>query len=136
MKKVSLNRRGLFLKFTAATVAAMIVISTVAMIQVMVNAGPESEIEPGVFPPVYQTRPCEVSYVLSQAGLWVSFDSPASTSGTPAEAHVTVSDTSGITTCVPIRVPIFWQTSKTVSNAFLKLGWSNSPGTPNEADKS
>ncbi|MHA2359775.1 MAG: C25 family cysteine peptidase, partial [Candidatus Thorarchaeota archaeon] len=97
MKKVSLNRKGLFLKFTAATVAAMIVISTVAMIQVMVNAGPENEIEPIFFPPVYQTRPCEVSYVLSQAGLWVSFDSPASTPGTPAKAHVTVSDTSGIT---------------------------------------
>jgi hypothetical protein len=95
MNKAQLNRRVLFLKITAAAVAVMIVISSIAVIQVFVRSSPENNIDPGLIPQSYQSRPCEVKTVLSQAVPWVSFDSEAP--GTPAEANVIISDTTGIT---------------------------------------
>ena len=95
MNKVGLNRRRLILKFTAVTVAVMIVISSSAMIQVMIKASPENQSDSVLTYQSYQLRPCEINLVLTQRGTWISFDSTSP--GTPAKAQATISDTSGIT---------------------------------------
>ncbi len=77
MEQVKMNRRRLFLKFTAVVVAAMIVISAATMIEVIIKASPENKAEPSPVSQSFQSRPCEVSSVLAQAGLWISFDSAA-----------------------------------------------------------
>jgi hypothetical protein len=73
----------------------MIVTSSVAILRVMVKSTPENEVKSGFDIQSIPTRPCEVKTALSQAVPWVSFDSTAP--GTPAEAHVIISDTTGIT---------------------------------------
>ncbi|MHA1963504.1 MAG: C25 family cysteine peptidase [Candidatus Thorarchaeota archaeon] len=132
MQKISLNRRGLFLKSTAVVVTTMIVISSVAMIQVMSKADPENGADPDFAYPLFQTRPCEVSSVLAQGGNWISFDS--SSPGTPAEAHVTVSDTSGITIVADFHG--FWRNNYTINTILYDdlempgAGSMQEPGRP------
>ena len=57
----------------------------------------------------YQLEPCEVKTIITEAGTWVSFDTAAV--GTPAEVHVTVSDTSGITIVADFHG--FWRNNYT-----------------------
>ena len=110
MSKVKLNRRGLFPKFTAVAVSVMIIISSVAIIEAVVRGSPRNEAELNTIYQSYQSRPFEVSSVLAQGGLWVSFDSSAP--GTPAKSHVTISDTSGITIVVDFHG--FWRRNYTL----------------------
>ena len=107
MNKVGLNRRRLILKFTAVTVAVMIVISSSAMIQVMIKASPENQSDSVLTYQSYQLRPCEINLVLTQRGTWISFDSTSP--GTPAKAQATISDTSGITIVADFHG--FWRNS-------------------------
>jgi len=89
----------------------MIVISSVAIASVtLVNGISETPEDTTQFG--YTTRPCNVRSVLTETGMWVSFDS--STPGTLAEAHVTVSDTSGITIVYDIHG--FWKRNCTVNS--------------------
>ncbi len=132
MKKACVNRKELFLKFTAVSISAMIVISSITMIEVLMRANPEKIAEPDFSDQSFQSRPCEVSSVLSQAGLWVSFDSSAP--GTPAEAHVTISDTSGITIVADFHG--FWRGKNTINGTVyddLEMPGASSiqsPGAP------
>jgi hypothetical protein len=98
-------------KFTAVAIAALIVISSVTMCEVMIQEIPENEVVPSIVDQSFRSRPFEVGSVLSQAGLWVYFDSSAQ--GTPAEAHVTVSDTSGITIVADFHG--FWRSIRNIS---------------------
>jgi hypothetical protein len=112
MKKARLNRRETSLKFMAVVVAAMIVISSLAMIEVIIDVSHENKAEPRSTNQSYQSHPCKVSSVPAQGGLWISFDSSAP--GTPAEAHVTVSDTSGITIVADFHG--FWRNNYTLDS--------------------
>lgn len=82
------------LKLIAAAVSAMIIISSVAIIEVTIQESDYSQMKSNSIYQTYQTRTCEVKTVISQAGTWVSFDSTPV--GTPAETHMIVSDTTGI----------------------------------------
>ena len=106
-----MSRKEIVLKFTAFAVAALIVISSAAMIEAWINIIPENETDPNLVNESFQSRPCEVSSVLAQNGLWVSFDSSAP--GTPAEAHAVVSDTTGITIVADFHG--FWRSNITIS---------------------
>ncbi|MCK4566633.1 MAG: hypothetical protein KAU48_04915, partial [Candidatus Thorarchaeota archaeon] len=122
MKRDILNRSELSLKFTAVVVAAMIVISSAAMIEVMINASPENEAEPSFVDQSFQSRTCKATSIPAQEGDWITADS--SLEGTPAEAHVTVSDTSGITIVVDFHG--FWLNNCTIdSTSYYDL---NMPG--------
>ncbi|MFX1440791.1 MAG: C25 family cysteine peptidase [Promethearchaeota archaeon] len=105
------NRKELFLKFTAFATAVMIVISSAAIIQSWLILDSDVIVESGHSNQSFQRRPCEVSSTLAQAGLWVSFDS--SPPGTPAETHVTVSDTTGITIVADFYG--FWRSNFTIN---------------------
>ncbi|MFW9889283.1 MAG: C25 family cysteine peptidase, partial [Candidatus Thorarchaeota archaeon] len=106
------KRRELFLKFTAVAVAGLILVSSSgAIFEVMTNVAPEYEADQSSVNQTFLSRPCEVRSVLAQAGLWVGFDS--STPGTPAETHVTISDTSGITIVADFYG--FWNSSRTIN---------------------
>ena len=97
MKKTNLTQKEFSLKLVAAIVSAMIVMSSVSMIGVIIRTPPEDEGEFDYLSQSYQTRPCKVSTVLAQEGNWVSLDGNTTPPGTPAEVHILVSDTSGIT---------------------------------------
>jgi hypothetical protein len=105
-----LSQKVIVAKFTAVTVAALIVISSAAIINVIMYEIPEDDICPNFDNLAFDCRPCEVSSVLSQEGLWVAFDSSAP--GTPAEVHVTISDTSGITIVADFHG--FWRNNITI----------------------
>ncbi len=111
MKKVMLNRSEHSLKLIAVAVSVMMVISSVAIIEVIVRESPANGAELNSIYQSYQSRHCEVKTVLSQAIPWVSFDSTAP--GTPAEAHVTVSDTTGITIVADFHG--FWRNIFTIN---------------------
>ena len=112
MKKVSWTRKKFILNFVVIAVATMFVISLASPVSMfdMTNgrsllpemvgeSSPEYEVESGsgFINQPYQERPCEVKSVLAQGRTWISFDGDTTPAGTPAEAHVTVSDTTGIT---------------------------------------
>jgi hypothetical protein len=100
------------LKFTAVAVAGLILVSSSgAIIEIMTNATPEDEANLSPLNQSFQSRPCEVRSVLAQAGLWIGFDSSAP--GTPAETHVTISDTTGITIVADFYG--FWNSSRTIN---------------------
>ncbi len=132
LKKFRLNRKEISLKLMAVAVAAMIVISSATMIIEMTRVSLDNETDPSHVVQSFHGRPCKVSSVLSQGGLWVSFDSAAP--GTPAEAHVTVSDTSGITVVADFHG--FWRSNNTVNGTVFDslempgAGSIQSPGLP------
>jgi hypothetical protein len=95
MKKVRADQRRFFLKLVAVAIVSMLAVSTVAMIRVVNDTDSGNEQESIPVNQLYESRLCEISSVLTQEGIWVSPDS--SPAGTPAQAHATVSDTSGIT---------------------------------------
>jgi hypothetical protein len=95
LKKFSLNRREISLKLAAVVLAAMIIISSATMIRIMIRTTPESNTRSTLTDHSFQSRTCKATAVLAQEGIWITADS--SMEGTPSEAHVTVSDTSGIT---------------------------------------
>lgn len=90
-----MNPNGIVVKFIAVAIAFMIVTSSVAILRVMAETSTENETESVFDIQSIPSRPCEVKTVLSQALPWVSFDSTPP--GTPAEANVLISDTTGIT---------------------------------------
>ena len=106
------RRREIFLKFTAVAVAELILISSLGfIIEMKFNATPEDGAGLGSLDQSFQSRPCKVRSVLAQAGLWIAFDSSAP--GTPAETHVTISDTSGITIVADFHG--FWRNNHTLN---------------------
>ncbi|MHA1950056.1 MAG: C25 family cysteine peptidase [Candidatus Thorarchaeota archaeon] len=112
MDSLGVNRRDLFLKISAVIVAAMIVISSAAITDVMIKISHENDANPSFVNQSFQSRPCKVRSVLAQTGLWISFDS--STPGTPAEAHVIGSDPSGITIVADFHG--FWRSNFTINS--------------------
>jgi len=111
LNKAKLVRNDIFRKCIAITLAVLMVVSTVATASVMIIAENSTNSE---FKPVSnlsQRNPCKVSSVLSDEGLWISFDS--SSVASTAEAHVTVSDTSGITIAADFHG--FWQDNVTLN---------------------
>jgi len=123
VKKITLNRSELSLKLTTIIVAAMIVISSVAIIKVGIKVRTEFKSEHESIYQSYQTRLCEVETNYSQAIPWVHFDS--TDPGTPAEAQVTVSDTTGITVVADFHG--FWRSNYT--NGTSAYDEVNMPGT-------
>jgi len=88
----------------------MIVISSVTIASVtLVNGISETPEDKTQFE--YPTQPCNVRSVITETGTWVSFDS--STPGTPAESHVTISDTSGITIVIDFHG--FWRNNCSIN---------------------
>ncbi len=127
-----LNRRELFLKSTAIALATLIVVSSGRIGEVIVGEHPGSEAGPSSVNQSFQSRPCKVSAVLAQSGLWISFDSSAP--GTPVETHVTISDTSGITIVADFHG--FWRSNCTLNTtAYYELDMPGAssmrePGAP------
>ncbi|MFW9798212.1 MAG: C25 family cysteine peptidase [Candidatus Thorarchaeota archaeon] len=123
MKKVNWFHRELFLKSLAIVFAVMFVISSTSMLQVS-NAPSRRVLDvTDLIPQSYQTRPFEVSQVLAQSRVWYAYDN--STPGTPAEAHVTISDTTGITIIADFYG--FWRRNVTIDgNTYDAL---DMPGT-------
>ena len=111
MKKARLNRRMFFLRIKAVAIITMIITSSAAILRVMVGTDSEYIADSGPDFQSFPNRPCDVNTILSQAGTWVSFDSAAP--GTPAEAHVTISDTTGITIVADFHG--FWRSNYTYS---------------------
>jgi len=108
----SLNRKESLLKFAAVAIGAMLVITSAVMLDVSITAKPLNTSETGNLNRLYKNRRCHVESVLTADGsTWVSFDS--SPPGTPAEAHVTISDTSGITIVGDFHG--FWRTKVTIN---------------------
>jgi len=105
------NKSELYLKIVAIGITVMLVTSSVAFMSVMVNMGSLDGSETIPEKTSFQKRPCDVKSVLTQAGTWISFDS--SSPGTPAEAHVTISDTSGITIVADFHG--FWRNNHTIN---------------------
>ncbi|MFW9943818.1 MAG: C25 family cysteine peptidase, partial [Candidatus Sifarchaeia archaeon] len=102
------SRKESSLKFTAAAIAAMLVISSTAMIGMFVTDESVDTSGTGNVNTLYQSRPFEVNSVPTADGsTWEAFD--ARPPGTPAEVHVTISDTSGITIVADIHG--FWRIS-------------------------
>ncbi|MGY5858337.1 MAG: C25 family cysteine peptidase [Candidatus Thorarchaeota archaeon] len=95
MEKVRINTREISLKIAAVVIAAMIAISSVVAIDIMRIDFAERYTDQEISEHSDSTRPFQVNPVLSQGGDWVPLKS--NVSGTPAETHVTISDTSGIT---------------------------------------
>ncbi|MGY5860435.1 MAG: C25 family cysteine peptidase, partial [Candidatus Thorarchaeota archaeon] len=113
MKKVGLNRRVISLKLISIIVAAMIVISPATMSIVKPQTSPEDVPVQNHIDQSFQSRTSEATSVLAQEGLWITADS--SLEGTSAEAHVTVSDTSGITIVADFHG--FWLDNRTIDSA-------------------
>ncbi|MHA1614623.1 MAG: C25 family cysteine peptidase [Candidatus Thorarchaeota archaeon] len=111
MKNVRRIKTELYLKIIAIGITVMLVTTSVAFMKVMVNNGSLNGSESTPEKPTFQKRPCDVKSVLTQAGTWISFDS--SSPGTPAEAHVTISDTSGITIVADFHG--FWRDNHTIN---------------------
>ncbi|MFW9846761.1 MAG: C25 family cysteine peptidase, partial [Candidatus Thorarchaeota archaeon] len=106
-----LSRSGERLRFTALSVALMIIVSSIAMIGGMRKASHESVPDAAPSPQPYQIRPCEVKSIPTQLGTWIALDSSAP--GTPAKAHVVVSDTTGMTIVADFHG--FWRNTTTVN---------------------
>ncbi|MHA2211496.1 MAG: C25 family peptidase propeptide domain-containing protein, partial [Candidatus Thorarchaeota archaeon] len=100
------------LKIVAVAFAAIIFISSTTMIEVMTLASPENAAGPSSIHQSFQSRRSQANSIISQAGTWVTIDSSAP--GTPAEAHVTISDTSGITIVADFRG--FWRSTYTIDS--------------------
>ncbi len=128
--KTILYRKELLLKFAAVAIATMIVISSIAMIEVMAKAGPETE--PTFWNRKYQSRPCNIGSVQTRGGTWVYF--VAETPGTPADAQITISDTTGIT--IVANFHGFWRGNTTIDGTLydvIKMPGADSisePGKP------
>jgi hypothetical protein len=132
MKKVKLNRRGIVMKISAIFVATIIVISSATAIEVRIRSSPGGNTQSNIMDHRYRSKPFEAKSILAQAGLWIAFDSSAP--GTPAKAHVSVSDTSGIIIVADFHG--FWKNNSTVNGTeFDSLempgtGSIQSPGLP------
>jgi hypothetical protein len=132
MKKVKLNRREIVMKISAIFVATIIVISSATAIEIMIRSSPRDNAQSGIMDHRYRSKPFEARSIPAQAGLWIAFDSSAP--GTPAKAHVSVSDTSGIIVVADFHG--FWRSNSTVNGTeFDSLempgtGSLQSPGLP------
>ena len=112
MKEAKLDRRVVYRKTIAVTIAIMIVASSVTVLRFMVNEISENERESSFDIQSFPSRPFVVKTVLSQAGPWVSFDSEAP--GTPAEANMIISDTTGITIVADFHG--FWRSNYSINS--------------------
>ncbi|MFW9808242.1 MAG: C25 family cysteine peptidase [Candidatus Thorarchaeota archaeon] len=132
MKKEYLNRRETYQKFTAVFVITMIIISSASMIQVMIETGQDNEVERSIDSKLARSVTNKQTSVLAQEGSWVSFDMSAN--GTPAEAHITGSDMSGIT--IVANFHGFWRSNTNINGTQfddLKMpgaGSLQNPGAP------
>ncbi|MHA1492401.1 MAG: C25 family cysteine peptidase [Candidatus Thorarchaeota archaeon] len=132
MKKVKLKLNEISLKVAAITIATMILISSMVMMGLNIITVPENNPESSFVNQPFQSRPCNVNSILAQGGEWISFDSTPA--GTPAETHVTISDTSGITIVADSHG--FWRGNKTIDGSeYDTLDMpgatsTNEPGTP------
>ena len=98
------------LKILSIGVMAMIVTSSMAIGAILFDSNDDEiqNCEPCIED---QLRPCNIESVNTGSGIWVTPDS--SIPGTPAEAHVTISDTSGITIVADFHG--FWRNNYTIN---------------------
>ncbi|MFW9974998.1 MAG: C25 family cysteine peptidase [Candidatus Thorarchaeota archaeon] len=108
LKKFGLQTREIC-KLLAIAISAMIVVSSIAIIQVGIPGGTDSIAESNSIYPTYRIRPCELTTNTSTPIPWVHFDD--SSPGTLTEVHVTVSDTTGITIVADFHG--FWRSNYT-----------------------
>jgi hypothetical protein len=102
MVKGKMNRSLLSSKSLAIGLILIIVIPSISIVEIMLTQTNEdnNRIEaPSEHTTnyAYQKRAIQISSILSENGNWISFDNNTTPSGTPAEAHATISDTSGVT---------------------------------------
>ncbi len=132
MKKIQADRREKSQNFIAVAVTAMILISSIAIINIATTGRSENTTKSNIVNQPYQIHPCKVTSILADGGVWISFDSTVP--GTPAEAHVTISDTSGITVVADFHG--FWRNNNTVNGTMFDglempgAGSIQSPGLP------
>lgn len=111
--KVSLKRQEIIPKLIALTFATIIITSSATAINVMVRSFDKSSEENHFSIPSYNNHTFQARSILTSEGFWESFDSKDP--GTPAEAHVVVSDTSGLIIVVDFHG--FWRENATVDGA-------------------
>ena len=99
-------------KIIAIGITFIIITSSLAVASITFSSD-VSEIAETVEAGEYPTRPCNIRSIPTEIGDWVSFD--YSSIGSPAEAHVTISDTSGITIVADFHG--FWRSNCTVEGA-------------------
>ena len=129
MKTVSLHHKRIRLKFTAIVFSTMIIISTSMMFGVLIQNNRETESDNYSSCVSYQTRPCKVKTIVSEEGEWVSFDYGETADGTPTEAFVTVSDTTGLT--IVANFYGFWRSTENSSTDFQFYDHLDMPGGSN-----
>lgn len=83
------------MKIVPVAIAAIIVISSTTMIDVMNNANRETEEELNPNYQQFQSHPSDVNPIITENGIWFSVD--GSDLGTTTESFVAISDTAGIT---------------------------------------
>ncbi len=99
-------------KLLSVGFAVMIVTSSVAISTITFANSSNHEILKSNTHIAYPTKSCNIASVTTDLGTWISFDS--SEPGTPAEAHVTISDTSGITIVADFHG--FWRNNYTIAD--------------------
>jgi len=112
LKEIATNRSEQFLKLSAFAISIMMITSSVAIIEVPVLVDIPKGDDFSPLPQTYHKNPCQVKSVISQYGTWVSFDSTLA--GTPAQANVIVSDTTGITIVADFHG--FWRDTYSISS--------------------
>jgi hypothetical protein len=111
MKKVRLNRRQRFLNIAAVAIAIMIITSSAAFIKVIVSTSSVIEAEAGSDFQSFLDGVCEIKSIQAQSSTWIAFDTAPP--GSPAEVHMTVSDTTGITIVADFHG--FWRENYTIN---------------------
>ncbi|MFX1369236.1 MAG: C25 family cysteine peptidase, partial [Promethearchaeota archaeon] len=105
-----MSRSGQISKARAICVILLILVSTATMIGLLFRFGLIQEPSNNDGSPHFSDCPFEVTTVSTAEGTWVSFN-PDDDPGTPAEAHVIVSDTMGLTVIADISG--YWKDNKT-----------------------
>jgi len=123
LKKVSLTRKKIALKPVAFVIASLIFVSSVTAIEIMVKTNSEEMKNSSFSEHSFENQYFATKSVPTEDGVWESFDSAAP--GTPAEVHVTISDTTGLTIVVDFHG--FWR--KTVTIDETSYNYIDMPGT-------
>ena len=88
-----------------------IIITSSFSLTFITNKGKVTEVTQSLKNDEYPSHPCNIRSISTAIGTWVTFDSSAI--GTPAEVHVTISDTSGITVVADFHG--FWRNNYTIN---------------------
>ena len=132
MNKVGLNRRETLPKLASIVISVLIILSSFTLTQMMVDATVKHRPVSGGVNRSFESEANAVPSIPAQSGVWTTFDS--SSSGTPSEAHVVASDTTGIT--IEANFHGFWKDNISINGTLFDglempgAGSLQSPGTP------